>query len=81
MIFLGQLIGTCTHIHIKMGAAGWRRFVPYEVTPIIGAGIFVSCLALYRLYSASKQPEVRFTKEGGLHHWEESVKNEPSDKI
>lgn len=62
-----------------MGAAGWRRFVPYEVAPLIGVAIFTCGIAGYRLYAVSNQPEVRFTKQGGVHHWEDHLKVEPSE--
>jgi hypothetical protein len=60
------------------GATGWRRFVPYEVAPLIGAALFTTVIGTYRLFTVSSQPEVRFTKEGGVHNWEDHVKAEPS---
>ncbi len=52
---------------------GWKRFVPYEVAPIIGAMGIVACMASYRLYSAANLHDVRFTRFGGVNNWQERL--------
>lgn len=56
--------------------SGWKRFVPVEVTPLIAAMGVVTVLASYRLFTVSKQPEVRFTKRGGVHDWTDEIKED-----
>lgn len=41
----------------------WRKFVPFEVTPIIACIAAVIGLASYRIYTASRQPEVQYKRK------------------
>jgi len=41
----------------------WRRFIPYEVTPIIACVVAVIGFASYRIYNASQQPEVQYKRK------------------
>lgn len=57
-----------------MAAHGWRKFVPYEVAPLIAAMAIVGAFATYRLAEASQLSDVRFTRLGGLHSWQEKLR-------
>lgn len=54
-------------------AGGWKRYMPLEVTPIIACMGAVALLATARLYNASRLPDVRFTKAGGLNDWQHKL--------
>lgn len=58
-----------------MGGAtqGWKKFMPLEATPIIACMVAVGILATYRLAVASRLPDVRFTRTGGLNDWTEKL--------
>lgn len=52
---------------------GWKRFMPLEVAPIIACMVAVGALATYRLAVASRLPDVRFTRHGGVNDWTEKL--------
>jgi len=55
-------------------APGWRKFVPIEATPLLAAMAIVGALASYRLYRSAWLPDVRLTRFGGVHDWQEKLK-------
>lgn len=61
-------------------ASGWRKFVPIEVAPLIAAMAIVGGLASFRLYQAAKLPDVRITRFGGVHDWQDKLSKEDEEK-
>lgn len=64
-----------------MSAHSWKKFVPMEATPIIAAMVAVGCLASFRLFRASKEHDVRFTRFGGLNDWEEKLAKDQNNVV
>ena len=52
-----------------------KKIVPFEVLPLGVAIVFVLGLASYRLYKASKSPEVVFSKRN-KEKWRQPFENE-----
>lgn len=81
LIVIFALLGWVARVsEMAGGAQSWKKFVPYDVAPIIAAMGFVTCLASYRIFSIARLPDVKFTKNGGTHDWQERVSADSQDK-